>query len=70
MEKVLNVKGMGCSGCVNTVEQAIQTLDGVESVKVDLQNATAKVVYQNEKINDRDFERVIEEAGYKMEGVQ
>lgn len=36
-EKVFNVQGMKCKHCVMSVTEAVEELDGVESVSVDLE---------------------------------
>ncbi len=38
-----NVEKMMCGGCVSAVEKALQALDGVEQVEVDLEAKQAKV---------------------------
>ena len=38
-----SVTGMTCSGCTSLVEKALRNVEGVESVKVDLQKATATI---------------------------
>lgn len=48
MEKIkLNVSGMNCNHCVNRVETALNELEGVEKVKVNLKKGTAQVKYVN-----------------------
>lgn len=42
-EVVLNVANMKCAGCVATVEQALTSLEGVESVTVSLEDKKATV---------------------------
>ena len=39
----LSIGGMACAGCVAAVEEAIQAIDGVESVSVSLGERTARV---------------------------
>jgi copper ion binding protein len=71
MEKtVLNISGMGCSGCVNSVESALSSLKGVESASVSLEEETAEVSYDEARISQSDFEKAIEEAGYTMTGIK
>jgi copper ion binding protein len=70
MKKVLNIAGMGCSGCVSAVEGALQDLDGVQSATVNLDDALAEVHFDETKVTTEDFETAITEAGYEMTGVQ
>ncbi len=41
--QTFNVEKMMCGGCVSAVEKALQVLDGVEKVVVDLDAKTATV---------------------------
>lgn len=70
MNKVLNVTGMGCSGCVNSVENALKELEGVTAAEVKLDAAIAEVSYDENKVTLQDFEKAIEDAGYEMTGVK
>lgn len=59
--QTFNVEKMMCGGCVSAVEKALQALDGVEKVVVDLDAKTATVD------GSVDSDRVIAaltEAGY------
>lgn len=50
----LTVQGMTCASCVGTVERAVQALDFVSSVNVNLLAETANVVLEVEKTDDAD----------------
>ena len=65
MEKELKVKGMSCEHCVKRVKAAVEGLDGVSSVSVDL-NAGA-VKYSAEKDVAKEVIEKIKEAGYEAE---
>lgn len=39
----LHVEGMNCGGCADQVEQALRTLAGVETVEVNVSEATASI---------------------------
>lgn len=67
---VLKISGMGCSGCANSVESALSSLDGVVTASVNLEKETAEVSYAEAGLSHKDFEKAIEEAGYKMTGVK
>ena len=43
---VLNIKGMGCSGCADTVTKALTELEGVSAAEVDFASGKAKVSYE------------------------
>ncbi|MFV1917017.1 MAG: heavy metal translocating P-type ATPase [Patescibacteria group bacterium] len=61
----LKVLGMDSAHCAMVVEQAIKTLSGIEKVEVDYNNARAKVLYDNSKVNPDKISKVIEDVGYK-----
>ncbi|MGN8225645.1 heavy-metal-associated domain-containing protein [Gracilimonas sp. BCB1] len=66
----LNISGMGCSGCANTVESALQSLDGVDTAKVELDKETARVSFDDSRVQLSDFEKAIDDSGYTMKGVK
>ncbi len=67
---VLIIEGMGCAGCVDTVEDALRKISGVYSVKADLNKGVAEVGYDEQEVMQSDFEKAIEDAGYTMNGTQ
>lgn len=61
---------MGCEGCVNSVEGALSSLEGVDSVEVKLQEGIAEVYYEESVVSEDSFEKAVDEAGYTMTGVK
>ena len=61
----LNIKGMMCEHCVKHVEKALLSMDGVNSVDVNLDNAKA-TVESHAEISMDEYKKVIEEAGYEL----
>jgi Cu+-exporting ATPase len=70
MEKrvTIPVYGMTCNHCVNAVTKALQKLQGVNSVKVSLENSRAEVVYEEGSTNIEQMRQVIIEEGYSTDG--
>jgi len=66
MKEVLNVNGMSCSHCVTAITSAVEGLDGVTDVIVDLGAKTVTVEYNSEKVSLGELRRVIEEEGYDV----
>ena len=64
--KTLNVQGMSCGHCVNSIEGNVGELDGVESVKVHLEDGQVDVTYHADKVNLKEITEVIEEQGYDV----
>ena len=61
---VLNVDGMMCAGCVNTVETQLRECDGVEVATVNLVTKAAAVQYQADRIQPERLAAVLTEAGF------
>lgn len=68
MEQVtLNVTGMSCGHCVNSIEGALRSV-GV-SGKVDLASGTVAIEYDKGQVALEEIKETIEEQGYDVEGV-
>ena len=63
----LKVDGMFCEHCVNAVQGAIVSLDGVDEVKVDLAAKTVYVSYNEEKMELGKIKGQIEDQGFDVE---
>lgn len=59
----LNVKGMTCNHCVNSVKRALSEGAGVDSVEVDLKSG--KAVIEGKDFDIRSLGQAVEELGYK-----
>lgn len=60
----LKIEGMSCNHCVMAVKKE---LSKIENVKVeDVQIGSAKVEYDENKVDTKVFAEAIEEAGYKL----
>ena len=66
----LEIDGMGCSGCVNTIENTLSALPGVKTAIANLEKGIAEVNYDENEVKESDFKEAVEEAGYQMTGVQ
>jgi copper chaperone CopZ len=56
------IQGMSCGHCVASVKQAIQSVQGVDSVTVDLASGSAKV--QGEAAIVEEINKAVQEQGY------
>lgn len=62
--KELKIEGMSCHHCVMAVQKELSKL---EDVKVnDVQIGSAKVEYDENKVNDQALAAAVEKAGYKL----
>jgi Cu+-exporting ATPase len=58
----LKIDGMSCSGCVERNQHALETVHGVNRVRVDLASGTATVDHDGAKMED--LTTAIDKAGY------
>jgi Cu+-exporting ATPase len=63
---VLPIQGMTCASCVNRVEKALSSLNGVVHVNVNFATERASVEYLPGEVALRDFKKVVQEAGYQV----
>jgi Cu+-exporting ATPase len=66
---VLNISGMVCAMCVDTLETVLKKLDGVVEVRVNLASEKAYVTYNPRITSISDMKAAIEVAGYQYLGV-
>lgn len=67
MEKVtLHVEGMSCGHCVKAVEGSVGKLNGVSSVKVDLENKSVDVEYNADVVTLDSIKETIDDQGYDV----
>ena len=59
----LRIEGMSCGHCVNAVEQALNSVTGVEKVEVNLDSGQAKVSASAEA-ETAAMIKAVEEEGY------
>jgi copper chaperone len=60
----LNVEGMSCNHCVNSIEGAIKEIGA--AAKVDLANKNVAVTYDENKLSVEAIKEAIEDQGYDV----
>ncbi len=63
--KTISIEGMQCNHCKMSVEKALNSIEGITSVEVDLENKNAVIEYSKEIENDK-IKSVIEDAGFEV----
>lgn len=63
---IIPIGGMTCAACVQRVEKAIDKLDGVHKVSVNLATEKAAVEYDAQKIKLSAIKECIEKTGYQV----
>ncbi|MBK5105922.1 MAG: heavy-metal-associated domain-containing protein [Burkholderiales bacterium] len=67
MEKVtLGISGMTCGGCVRSVGNVLNALDGVAKAEVSLEKKNAVVEYDPGKVQVEQLKRSVVEAGFEV----
>jgi len=66
MQTTLNVQGMSCGHCVNAIEGSVGKLAGVNSVKVNLDDAKVDVAFDEFQVNLEQIKETIEDQGYDV----
>lgn len=67
VEKTLKVNGMSCGHCKMSVEKALNELDGVKSVVVNVDTKSAAVQFDSAKVSLEKIKEAIEDLGYEVE---
>lgn len=65
-ETTVKIEGMSCQHCVGRVRQALEALDGVKEVEVDI--GSAKVKFDDGSVKRDGIEAAIVKAGYTVVG--
>lgn len=63
---IINIKGMTCMGCVNSVKRVLQAVSGVDKVEVTLDPGQARVEYDPAAAAPAQIKAAIEDAGYEV----
>ncbi len=65
-KQTISIKGMTCAACVQRVQDALSSLDGVVSASVNLATERAAIAYIPSQVGMREFMKVIKDAGYDV----
>lgn len=60
----INVEGMSCSHCVNSIKESVGALNGVDNVMVDLETKRVIVEFDPDKVSLDTIKGIIEDQGY------
>ncbi len=63
-QKVWKAPDIECEGCVRSIHRALDDVDGVRQVEVDLLQKTVRVVFDSKRVQAEQLKRLIEEAGF------
>lgn len=68
IKTIIKVEGMSCNHCADKVTKALESLDDIKKVKVNLKNNIVTIL-SDKKLNLKVVEDTINSLEYKYEGV-
>jgi len=66
-QEIIKIRGMRCKSCVEKIESKISSLEGVNSIKVNLAEDKAEIKFDPNKINLNEIKTEIKKLGYSIE---
>ena len=66
MNTTLNVPGISCDHCKNTIEGAVGQLEGIAMVEVDIARRTVALAFDDTAVTLPEIVAVLDEAGYEV----
>lgn len=63
--QALNIEGMTCASCVQSVEKATKKLPGVQEANVNLATEKMNIRFDEHVVSIQDIQAAVDEAGYK-----
>lgn len=66
VKETVKVEGMSCGHCVASVKKAVESLNGIKSVEVSLENKLAVVEFDSAKTDLAAIKNAIEDQGYDV----
>lgn len=66
----LQLKGMSCASCANTIEQAVESVPGVKTCNVNFGIEQASVQYNAQQTNADQITRAVSQVGYSAVPIQ
>ena len=67
--KTIKIEGMSCNHCKMSVEKALNSIEGISKVEVDLEKKQA-VIESNVEIENDKIKEVIEEQGFEVKDIK
>ncbi len=61
---ILNVTGMSCMGCVNSVKKLVSVLPGIANIEIDLASGRVEVKHDPAQTDAAAIRAAIEDGGY------
>lgn len=65
-KKILNVQGMDCTGCEDSITKALKRLQGVASCSASFTDAKVEVEFDSGRVGLDAISQAITDAGYEV----
>lgn len=65
----LPIRGMVCDGCVESVKNALESVEGVEHAEVSLETNEALVTYDPVQTTKNKLRKAVQSAGYDISDI-
>jgi len=63
-EVIWHTPDIECEGCVRSIHRALDDVEGVQQVEVDLLRKTVRVVFDPKRVEETHLQRLLEAAGF------
>ncbi|KIA78927.1 heavy-metal-associated domain-containing protein [Chromobacterium amazonense] len=63
---ILNIDGMTCGGCVNSVQGVLNTMAGVSDAAVSLEAKQAQINYDPSIVSPEELAAAVADAGFEV----
>ena len=66
MDTTFTVPSITCSICSNRIQNELKSMNGIESINVDLKTQIVKVAYNQTEVNPQDIRKKVASMGYEV----
>lgn len=63
----IGISGMHCDGCVKSVTESLNKLEGIQNIKVSLEAKNATITYDPARLTPAILKNAIEDAGFDVD---
>lgn len=66
----LQIEGMHCNGCAETIKKSLINVEGAGNAYVSFDSAYATVIFDSNLTNIKEITEAVEKKGYKVKNVE
>lgn len=64
IKKRFKINGMHCSSCAMNIDGELEDTEGVKEAKTSFAKQAVEVIYDPDKINEKNIIKIVKDAGY------